>query len=119
MDEIITKRYVFSIVNIKETPEYLFFNTIYPSTFVLKKKESDLRYYKMTDWMYNVYHNQMVPSWDRENRLVVYSKWVSKLKAELTPDQMKELPPAYRKRLQQCTGETDNPVLFIYRTRED
>ncbi len=69
--------------------------------------------------MYNVYHNQMVPSWDRENRLVVYSKWVSKLKAELTPDQMKELPPAYRKRLQQCTGETDNPVLFIYRTRED
>lgn len=118
VDEIVTKRYVFSMVNIKETPEYLFFNTIYPSTFVLKKKEADLRYYRMMDWMYNVYHNQMVPSWDSENRLIVYAKWVSKLRAELSREQMKELPAAYRERLQQGTDDTDNPVLFIYRTRE-
>lgn len=118
VDEIIAKRYVFSMVNIKETPEYLFFNTIYPSTFVLKKKEADLRYYKMMDWMYNVYHNQMVPSWDGDNRLIVYSKWVSKLKEELSKDKMEELPVAYREQLQQVTDETDNPVLFIYRTRE-
>lgn len=119
VDEIIAKRYVFSMVNIKETPEYLFFNTIYPSTFVLKKKEADLRYYKMMDRTYNVYHNQMVPSWDSDNRLIVYSKWASKLKAELSDDKMNKLPAAYGNRLQQVTDETDNPVLFIYRTRED
>lgn len=119
IDEIVTKRYVFSMVNIKETPEYLFFNTVYPSTFVLKKKEADLRYYRMMDWMYNVYHNQMVPSGDGDNRLIVYSKWSSKLKTELPKDKLEELPIAYREQLQQSTDETDNPVLFIYRTREE
>ncbi len=77
-----------------------------------------MHYYRMMDWMYNVYHNQMVPSWDGDNRLIVYSKWVSKLKAELPKDKMEELPMVYREQLQRATDETDNPVLFIYRTRE-
>lgn len=116
--EIIGKRYVFSIVNIKETPKYLFFNTLLPQTFVMQKEKADLRYYRMSDWTYNVYHNQMVPCWDPENRLIVFSKLISELKKSLSREQMEELPVDYRATLEAADEGKDNPVLFVYRTRE-
>lgn len=117
--EIIGNRYIFSIVNIKETPGFLFFNTILPSTFILKKEEADLSCCRMMDWTYNVYHNQMVPCWDKENRLIVFSQPASELKEALDEEKAKELPAVYLEKLQRINDETDNPVLFVYRTRED
>lgn len=113
--EVSRRDIIYSIVNPKETPERIFFNTHKLGTFVIDKNNSKADYYKfITNSRLDVQHSRMIPTEDISNNRLCFIA---------NMDQLKNIMP-YSK----CTeewfkdkvnkaSENDNPILFIYTSK--
>lgn len=115
--EILTNSYVFSIVNIKETPERIFFTLPLPGMCILTKNDSQLKYYKtFIDSTTSIPLALTEVVEDPGNNVICFKESVMNLKTKVKF--LGDKVPQWLSEKVAMAKDDSNPILFFYQSKE-
>lgn len=115
--EILTNSYVFSIVNIKETPERIFFTLPLPGMCILTKNDSQLKYYKtFIDSTTSIPLALTEAVEDPGNNVICFKESVMNLKTKVKF--LGDKVPQWLSEKVAMAKDDSNPILFFYQSKE-
>lgn len=113
------KPFIFGMINIKETPGYMFFLTNQPGIFVIDKDQQTTAHCDMLSLSpYGFATSTYLPVEDEENRLLGAWCRVAQAKAIILYSSMKDKLPAGFKAKVEALPEDANPILFLLKSKK-
>lgn len=111
---VLQKKAVYSIVNVKEIGDHVFFNTNNLGTYVVTLNRLQGDYWKyILNTELQLKHLNMLPIEDTENKVIGFSEGILSLKDKVKYTQAKQAPEWFKKKVNGAL-DTDNPVIFLY-----
>lgn len=115
--EVLVNSYVFSIVNIKETPKRIFFSILLPGMCILSKDENQLKYYKtFIDSSTHIPLALTEAVEDSGNDVICFKESMMNLKTKVKF--LGDKVPGWLSEKVSFAKDDSNPVLFLYRSKE-
>lgn len=115
--EVLTNSYVFSIVNIKETPDRIFFSILLPGMCILSKSDNQLRYYKTFIDSYTGIPLSLTEAVeDAENKTICFKESILNLKVKVKF--LGDKVPGWLSEKVSLAKDDGNPVLFFFQSKE-
>lgn len=114
-EEVVSNSYIYSIPNIKETPERIFFSLSIPGMGILSKSDNQVKFYQdFRDSLFNIPMKIIEPLEDVENRWFCFRETINNLKVKI--GFFKKKRPTWFEQKLADAKEDDNPVLFFYKS---
>lgn len=111
---VLQKKAVYSIVNVKEMGNHVFFNTNNLGTYVVTLDRLQGDYWKyILNTELQLEHLNMLPVEDIEDKVIGFSEGILSLKDKVKYARAKQAPEWFKEKVDRAL-DTDNPVVFLY-----
>ncbi len=111
---VLQKKAVYSIVNVKEMGNHVFFNTNNLGTYVVTLDRLQGDYWKyILNTELQLEHLNMLPVEDIEDKVIGFSEGILSLKDKVKYTRAKQAPEWFKEKVDRAL-DTDNPVVFLY-----
>lgn len=117
-EEIVNQRNaIYSITNVKETPNQIFFNTNRVGTFIITPQDSTcIFWHYIINHDLHIKHYSMIPVEDPDNKYIGFSENIMNLKNHIKYNRKLQFPQWFKDKMETIPDD-NNPVLFLYTVR--